>query len=75
MRYAWLTPEDDHAGLTCYQIVLPDGLEWLAAFWGAFLLLADSDNWEESGSQTPEYVAAEWLTAFFNSQDGWQECP
>ena len=72
---AWLTPDDDHDGITCYQVYLPDGVEWLAAFFGAFLLLTDSDNWQLSGSQTPEYVAAEFTTAFFDTQDSFQQCP
>jgi hypothetical protein len=59
---AWLTPSDN-PDLTTWVVFLPDGLEWIAAFLGAFMDLAESENWEEFGTMTPEDTAAKWAQA------------
>lgn len=73
MARAWLTPSEMPDGNTCRAVLIPDGDEWLAAFRGALLLLADSNNWEPFGSVTPEQAAARWLETFDHFLQN-QEC-
>jgi len=64
----WLTPDDDPA-LVSRVVFVPDGVEWEACFWGAFLELADAENWEEYGTITPEDAARRWFEAIVASQE------
>jgi hypothetical protein len=63
----WLTPDNDPS-LVERVIFIPDGVEWEAAFLGAFLELTDAENWEQHGSLTPEETAAKWLEAYEASE-------
>jgi len=71
---AWITPNDAPGAALCRPVFIPAGLDYEAAFRGAFLLLCDSDNWEVSGAQTPEDVAAAFFAAFSQTLDGWSIC-
>lgn len=56
-RGAWLTPDIGQLSnpLTCRKISISGDL-WLYVS-GALELLADSDNWEQFGSATPDDMA------------------
>lgn len=57
-RGAWLTPDIDQLSnpLTCRKISISGDL-WLYLT-GALELLADSNNWEQFGTATPEEIAS-----------------
>jgi len=74
-RLAWLTPDDAPGAAICRPVFIPAGLEYEAAFRGAFLLLCESYNWEEQGAQTPDDVAAAFYAAFCQTLDEWGVCP
>lgn len=57
MARAWLTPDAPLPDTKRYEIELPDSDELRAVFYGAFLLLCDSSNWEKFGSAEPGDVA------------------
>lgn len=63
-RNAWLTPDSLPAQSTARAICIPDGNEWLAAFRGALLLLADERNWQQFGSVTESQAAEVWQDVF-----------
>jgi hypothetical protein len=73
MARAWLTPSEMPDGNTCRAVLIPDGDEWLAAFRGALLLLADANAWEQFGAVTPDEAAARWLGTFDHFLQN-QEC-
>lgn len=56
---AWLT-RDSEPGEQSFCIRLPADSGWRADFLGAVLQLADSANWEQFGSKTPEEMADAW---------------
>lgn len=58
----WLTG-DDNPSLTSWVVFIPDSVTHQAAFLGALLDLADPENWEQYGTQTPEQEAKLWATA------------
>lgn len=55
----WLTPSGEPDVSPCC-VSLPASPDWLAAFLGALLLLAEADNWEQHGDKTPEETASVW---------------
>jgi len=72
-RFAWLTPDDAPGELVCFQVWCPAGDEWEAALRGALVPLADTDNWEQKGDQTPEDCAAAFGDALAQTFE-WQQC-
>lgn len=68
-RLAWLTPDDAPTTINCWRVFIPAGEEYEAAFRGALLLLANPDNWEQFGTQTPEDVAQAFLEAWFDTSE------
>ena len=66
---AWLT-KDDVPARAEFVITLPNDEGWLADFLGAFLLLAEVDNWEVLGGLSAEEMAAEWLALFLIFAEG-----
>jgi len=74
-RLAWLTPEDAPGAAICRPVFIPAGLEYEAAFRGAFLLLCESYNWEEHGTQTPDDAAGAFYAALCQTLDAWGVCP
>lgn len=67
--YAWLTPDIEPGAAVCRPVFLPAGIEYEAAFNGAFLLLCDASNWEKTGSAEPETIAAAFFDAFLKTQE------
>jgi hypothetical protein len=65
---AWLTP-DGQPDVSPVCVNLPASPNWLAAFMGALMELADADNWEQAGDQTPDDVARVWLEIALNLYD------
>lgn len=63
----WLTP-DSSPSLTAWTVYIPDGVDWFAAFWGAFLSLCEVENWQEYGDLTPDEVVTVWIEAYNASQ-------
>ena len=63
----WLTP-DDNPALVSRVVFIPDGVAWEAAFWGAFMTLAEEENWEQHGTITPEQAAERFTEALFASE-------
>lgn len=57
----WLTPDSQALTTKCYQVYLPDNDQMRAAFFGAYLLLCQEQNWEQFGTMTPD-VAARWFS-------------
>lgn len=57
----WLTPDSGTWVQKCYRVSLPDNDTLRAAFRGAFLDLAKSENWELHGTATPSEVADSFL--------------
>jgi hypothetical protein len=57
---AWLTPDNLPAVNNCWRVLVPDSIEFEAAFRGALLLLQQEWNWEKYGDQTPEDCALLW---------------
>lgn len=68
VRGKWLTPSMQ-PGLTSRAVLIPGDPAWLAAFWGAFMLLTDDLHWQQRGTLTPEETAAAWYDAFLRSTD------
>jgi microcystin-dependent protein len=63
----WLTPDGPiPSGKTCRLVRVPDGIFFIADFYGAVLELAQSFNWETFGTLTPQECA----DAFF---DMWRD--
>lgn len=61
---AWLTPDSLPSETLCHAVSVPDDAAWQAAFFGALLSLAESENWEQSpGGLDPEVVAERFLTS------------
>lgn len=70
----WLTPDTAGGQTVCRVLVIP--LELLPAVGGALGELADPDNWEPSGSMTPDQaaeLAQTMIDDFYNSTGG--GCP
>lgn len=63
---AWLTVDSIPATQTTRTITLPDSEDWLAILRGCLLLLTYESNYEQFGTLTPEEMADEWRTVFFN---------
>jgi len=58
----WPTPDNPPAPLTVTRaVLLPADTQYLAAINGAISELANPDNWEQVGTQTPEDTADFWL--------------
>jgi len=77
MPRAWLTPDAPPTGTKCYKVYVPDSDVMRSAFWGAFLLLCKSENWEQFGTMTPEAAAAEFESAWrstYTTGAGMTEC-
>jgi len=70
---AWLTPDDPPGDPTCFRVVIPGGEVYEAALRGAVALLAESENWEQVGTQTPAGVAQAFLEAMFLTYE-WRRC-
>lgn len=64
----WLTPDDDPS-FTTWVVFLPDGVDWIACFIGAFMSLCEPDNWQEFGTITPEEAAAKWQEALRKTEN------
>lgn len=64
MRGKWLTPDNTPSGKACWRVVLPDSIEFLAAFKGAIDELRFSSNWEQLSGISPEDAANLFATAF-----------
>jgi len=73
-RLAWLTPNEASGAAQCRPVYIPAGAEYEAAFRGAFLLLCEAYNWEQTGAQTSEDVANAFQAAFFLTLDNWGVC-
>ena len=58
----WLT-HSNSPSLVAWTVYLPDDEDWIADFFGAFLELADPNNWEQEGTNTPDEEAAVWEAA------------
>lgn len=65
----WLT-QDTVPTRHTIAIELPNDLNWSAQFLGAFLLLAQEENWEQFGGLTPSEMAEEWLDIFLKFTGG-----
>lgn len=72
-RYAWLTPDDPPGDPVCFRVSVPGGDAYEAALRGALALLVDEQNWELTGSQTPEAVAQAFLDNLFITYQ-WRRC-
>jgi len=65
MPRAWLTPDSPTPEEErCRTISVPDDLAFVGAVTGALLPLTQPDNWEQSGSMTPEEAAGIMSAAF-----------
>ncbi len=73
-RHAWLTPDDTPGAAICRPVYIPSGEAYEAALRGALLLLCDTFNWEEHGTQTPQDVSAAFYDAFLSTLDNWGDC-
>jgi len=67
---AWLSKNSIPSGRVNYVLTLPDDETWRADFLGAFFLLTQSENWEESGVLSPVQMADEWIDLFGIFQRG-----
>lgn len=63
----WITPDNPPGDLVCYQIWLPAGVEYEGCAAGAFLSLAQPENWEQVDGQGVSTVAEAFLNAFCKS--------
>ena len=72
MALAWRTPDTKPGGLRCRVLRFPDSESWESYVLGALGLLADSQNWEESGSITPDEVSQEFLEMWIRFT--WERC-
>jgi len=61
----WLTPDSAPPRMG-RAIYLPGDNDWHAALRGALMLLANSENWEQYGTLSPEETAREWQTTLFD---------
>lgn len=57
----WLTLNDEEPLPRPVCLNVPANANWLALFTGALFELADSDNYEQFGSKTPDEMAESWL--------------
>lgn len=64
MRGKWLTPDSTPSGKACWRVVLPDSIEFLAAFKGAIDELRFSSNWEQLSGISADDAADLFATAF-----------
>jgi microcystin-dependent protein len=67
MPLAWITGDDLPDEPVCHEIYIPGGQAYLAAFWGAYLLLCEAYNWQSEGGADPDDVAAAFFDAFLLS--------
>lgn len=58
MPRAWLAPHTIETGTVQVTLTVPVDLYLAAAFRGAILALAMAENWEQTGTATPEDCAA-----------------
>ena len=58
------TPETIPSGFFCARFFIPDDIYILAAVRGAILELAESNNWTQLGSVTPEQMASRMLEMY-----------
>lgn len=70
MRGKWLTPDSTPSGKSCWRVVLPDSIAFLAAFKGAIDELRFSSNWEQLSGISAEDTANLFAEVF----DTIQEC-
>lgn len=61
-RARWLT-HDTLPGLDCRAVFYPGDTDNLADLLGAMQQLANPENWEQAGDQTPEDTAYQWELA------------
>lgn len=60
----WLTPDSEPQNLTPRTIHLPQDTQYESAFYGALLVLADPENWQQYGEQTAEKTAEFFFELF-----------
>lgn len=65
-KRAWLTPDSLPSGTNCFQVEIPDSVEFEAIFRGCLLLLLQTGNWEQYGDKTPDEVV-EYLEPIITS--------
>ncbi len=71
---AWITPDNAPGEAICRQVFVPSGLQYEAAFVGAFLLLCEAHNWEKVGTQEPQDVADAFEAAFYLTVTNFSQC-
>lgn len=71
---AWLTPDNEPSEQICFSIRCPNDPNWYSCLYGAILLLADSENWEQEGSIAPERCAEVFNLAWLEMQGKERPC-
>jgi len=71
-RNRWLTPEPVPAETICRVLILPADFDWLALVSGALIELTNPENFEQSGSATPQETADAFSVMFdkFSNNEG-----
>lgn len=62
---AWLTPDNPPGQNRAVVLYVPTGEEYEQAVRGALVELVNPDNWQQSGTLTPEETAAYFEEALF----------
>lgn len=71
MSNAWLIPDSTPTGSRSLVLVVPDDEDWEALVRGALALLLDPDNFEQTGSITPEEAVTVFLPGVLETFTDW----
>lgn len=60
----WITPDNLPVSYRCFRVIIPDDVQYVAAFKGAILPLTYASQWEQVLGITPEQAADEFLALY-----------
>ena len=67
----WLIPASAPSGTRDLVLTVPNGDDWEALARGALALLLDTDNYEQTGSITPDDAVSYFIAGLLSTYTDW----